>query len=191
MATAEVKIKVLHGAVGSVNESDVQLAAASSAIIVGFNVLAEDRARSLASKRGVDVRYYQIIYELLDDVKRAMEAQLTPETQEKLLGRAQVRAIFRAGKTGNVAGCYVTNGIIKRSAFVRVLRKDRPVHDRARIESLRRFKDDVKEVRDGFECGIQVRGFNAFEEGDVIEAYELLEVARTLEDVAAAEAEQE
>jgi len=185
LSNAEVKIKVLAGAVGGVNESDIQLAIASQAFIVAFNVMAEDRARALAHERGIEIGYYQIIYELIDDVKVAMEEQLAPEEHEAILGHAQVRAIFRASKVGNIAGCYVTDGIIRRNARARLLRAGKVIRDRTFIESLKRMKDDAKEVRDGFECGIRLRGCDDVQEQDVIEVYEVQEIKRTLEDVAA------
>ena len=189
LATQEVKIKVLHGAVGSVNESDVQLASASQAIILGFSVMAEDRARALAHERGVVIDFFQIIYELIDEVKLAMEARLAPEQREMLLGHAEVRAIFQSSKLGNIAGCYVTDGIIRRNARARVLRGGKIVHQRGRIDSLRRFKDDVKEVRDGFECGLKVTGFDELAQGDVVEVFEIQEFKRTLADAAAPDSE--
>jgi translation initiation factor IF-2 len=184
LGNAEVKIKILHAAVGSVNESDVQLASASQAFIVGFNVVAEDRARALANERGVEIGYYQIIYELIDDVKSAMEDQLAPEERESVLGHAQVRAVFRASKIGNIAGCYVTDGIVRRNARARLLRNGKVIHDRTFVESLKRIKDDAKEVREGFECGIRLRGCDDVQEEDVVEVYEVLEVKRKLEDAA-------
>jgi translation initiation factor IF-2 len=184
LGNLEVKIKVLHAAVGSVNESDVQLASASRAFIVGFNVVAEDRARALAHERGVEIGYYQIIYELIDDVKEAMEAELAPEERQMILGHAQVRAIFKASKIGNIAGCYVTDGIIRRNARARLIRGGKVIHERVRIDSLKRIKDDAKEVREGFECGIRLRGTDDVQEGDVIEVFEITEVKRSLEDAA-------
>jgi len=189
LGNAEVKIKILAGAVGSVNESDVQLGIASQAFIVAFNVVAEDRARALAHERRIEIGYYQIIYELIDDVKLAMEAQLAPEEREKVLGHAQVRAIFRASKVGNIAGCYVTDGLIRRNARARLLRNGKVIHDRTFVESLKRMKDDAKEVRDGFECGIRLRGCDDVQEQDVVEVYEVQEIKRSLDDVAAADPE--
>jgi translation initiation factor IF-2 len=157
---------------------------------VGFNVIAEDRARALAHERGVEIGYYQIIYELIDDVKEAMEARLAPEERQVLLGHAEVRAIFRASKIGNIAGCYVTDGIIRRNARARLLRDGKVIHERGKIDSLKRIKDDVREVREGFECGIRLRGTDDIQEQDVIEVYEIQEVKRTLED-AATEADDE
>ncbi len=183
LATAEVKIKVLHAAVGGVNESDVQLASASAAIILGFDVIAEDRARALAHERGVDIRFYQIIYELVDDVKRAMEKQLAPEERENVLGHAEIRQVFRTSG-GTIAGCFVTDGILRRAARARLVRNGKVIYDRGSLESLRRFKDDVKEVRQGFECGLRVGGYDDVKEGDVVEVFEVIEIARKLEDSA-------
>ncbi|MCU0724453.1 MAG: translation initiation factor IF-2 [Planctomycetes bacterium] len=184
LATSEVEIKVLHGAVGSVNESDVQLASASQAIILGFSVIAEERARALAHERGVDIRFYQIIYELIDDVKLAMEKQLAPAERESVLGHAEVRQIFRTTRLGSIAGSFVTDGVIRRNARARLVRNGKVIYDRGVLESLRRFKDDVKEVREGFECGLKLSGYEDLKEGDVVEVYEVLEFARKLEDSA-------
>jgi translation initiation factor IF-2 len=184
LATTEVQIKILHCAVGSVNESDVQLASASQAIILGFSVIAEDRARALAHERGVDIRFYQIIYELIDDVKLAMEKQLAPAEKENVLGHAEVRQLFRTSRTGSIAGSFVTGGILRRNARARLVRNGKIIYDRGVIESLRRFKDDVKEVREGFECGLKISGYEDLKEGDIVEVYEVLEVARKLEDSA-------
>jgi translation initiation factor IF-2 len=181
----EVKIKILHSAVGSVNESDIHLASASQAIVFAFGVIAEERARSLAHERGVQIGYYEIIYELIDDVKIAMEARLAPEERQVLLGHAVVRAIFQSSRLGPIAGCQVQDGIIRRNARARVKRRDKIIHDNSYIESLKRFKDDAKEVREGFECGIRVRGYDDLQEDDVVEAYEIQEFKRTLEDAAA------
>jgi translation initiation factor IF-2 len=187
LATSEVKIKILHGAVGSVNESDVQLASASQAIVLGFNVIAEDRARALAHEKGVVIQFYQIIYELIDSVKKAMEEQLAPEQRETTLGHAEIRAVFRSSRMGNIAGSFVTDGLMRRNSRARLVRDGRVVYDRGVLESVRRFKDDVKEVREGFECGLKISGYEDVKEGDVIESYEVKEIARTLEDSAAAE----
>jgi translation initiation factor IF-2 len=188
LENAEVKIKILHSAVGSVNESDVQLASASAsqAIIFAFNVIAEERARALAHERGVKIGYYQIIYELIDEVKHAMEARLAPEEREVMLGHAIVRDVFRSSRLGPIAGCQVQDGIIRRNARARVRRGEKVIHDSSFIESLKRFKDDAKEVREGFECGIRVRGYDDPQQDDIVEAYEIQEFKRTLDDVAAA-----
>jgi translation initiation factor IF-2 len=176
----KVKVRVLHAAVGGVNESDVQLAIASQAIIVGFGVRGEPRALADAEQLGVQVRFYRVIYELLDDVKNAMVGLLEPIKEESSLGRVEVRDTFTIPKIGTIAGCYVTGGTIRRNANARLLRDSRVIHE-GKMSSLRRFKDDVKEVQAGFECGIGLEGFNDVKIGDVIEVYELKEVAPTLE----------
>jgi translation initiation factor IF-2 len=176
----KVKVRVLHAAVGGVNESDVQLAIASRAIIVGFGVRAEPRAMADAEQLGVQVRFYRVIYELLDDVKNAMVGLLEPLKEESSLGRVEVRDTFTIPKVGTIAGCYVTGGMIRRNAQARLLRDSRVIHE-GKMSSLRRFKDDVKEVQAGFECGIGLEGFNDVKIGDVIEVYELKEIAPTLD----------
>lgn len=176
----KVKVRVLHAAVGGINESDVQLAIASRAIIVGFGVRGEPRAMADAEQLGVQVRFYRVIYELLDDVKNAMVGLLEPIKEESSLGRVEVRETFTIPKIGTIAGCYVTGGTVRRNANARLLRDSRVIHE-GKMSSLRRFKDDVKEVQAGFECGIGLEGFNDVKIGDVIEVYEIKEVAATLE----------
>jgi translation initiation factor IF-2 len=175
----KVKVRVLHSAVGGVNESDVQLAIASRAIIVGFGVRGEPRAMADAEQLGVQVRFYRVIYELLDDVKNAMVGLLEPIKEESGLGRVEVRETFTIPKVGTIAGCYVTGGMVRRNAFARLLRDSRVIHE-GKMSSLRRFKDDVREVQAGFECGIGLEGFNDVKIGDVIEVFEIKEVAATL-----------
>jgi translation initiation factor IF-2 len=179
LSTAEVKVNVIHSGVGGITESDVNLAAASQAVIIGFNVRAEAPARRLIDHSGVDVRYHSVIYDAVDEVKAAMSGMLAPEIRERILGHAQVRDTFRVPKVGMIAGCMVTDGILRRNAKVRVLRQDVVIHA-GEMDSLRRFKEDVKEVREGFECGVGVRNFNDLKNGDVIEAFETTEVARTV-----------
>jgi translation initiation factor IF-2 len=176
----KVKVRVLHSAVGGINESDVQLAIASRSIIVGFGVRGEPRAMTSAEQAGVQVRFYRIIYELLDDVKNAMVGLLEPIKEESGLGRVEVRETFTIPKIGTIAGCYVTGGTIRRNALARLLRDNRVIHE-GKMSSLRRFKDDVREVQAGFECGIGLEGFNDVKIGDVIEVYEMKEIAPTLE----------
>jgi translation initiation factor IF-2 len=176
----KVKVRVLHSAVGGINESDVQLAIASRAIIVGFNVRGEPRALADAENLGIQVRFYRVIYELLDDVKNAMVGLLAPIREESSLGRAEVRDTFNIPKIGVIAGCYITNGIVRRNANARLLRDNRVIHE-GKMSSLRRFKDDAREVQAGFECGIGLEGFNDVKIGDVIEVYEFKEIAPTLE----------
>jgi translation initiation factor IF-2 len=176
----KVKVRVLHSAVGGVNESDIQLAVASKAIVIGFGVRAEPRAATDAERLGIEIRFYRIIYELLDDVKSAMVGLLDPIRQEVNLGRVEVRDTFTIPKAGTVAGCYVTGGTVKRSAHVRLLRDSRVIHE-GKMSSLRRFKDDVREVQAGFECGIGIENFNDVKIGDVIDVYEFKEIAATLD----------
>ncbi len=174
LSTDKVKVNVLHTSVGGVTESDVQLAQASEAIIVGFHVRPDAKARRLAEANGVDIRIYQIIYEALDDVKAAMAGLLPPTLKEVVLGQAEVRKTFTIPKAGTVAGCYVTDGLIRRGARCRLVRDGVQVFD-GKFGSLKRFKDDVREVQTGFECGIGIEGFNDVKVGDVIEAYEIQE----------------
>lgn len=176
----KVKVRVLHSAVGGINESDVQLAVASKAIIVGFGVRGEPRAMADAEQYGIQVRFYRVIYELLDDVKNAMVGLLAPIKEESSLGRVEVRDTFTIPKIGTIAGCYVTGGTIRRNAFARLLRDNRVIHE-GKMSSLRRFKDDVREVQAGFECGIGLENFNDVKIGDVIDVYEIKEIAPTLE----------
>ncbi|RPI28577.1 MAG: translation initiation factor IF-2, partial [Actinomycetota bacterium] len=173
----EVKVRILHSGVGGINESDIMLAAASEAIIIGFSVRPSQAAQTLAEQEGVDVRTYQVIYKVTEDVTAALMGMLKPEYQEVVLGQAEVRATFKASKVGTIAGCMVTHGIMQRGAKARVLRDDVVVHD-TRIGSLKRFQEDAREVQEGFECGILLDGFNDVKEGDVFEAYETREVAR-------------
>ena len=179
LSTDEVKVVLVHSAVGSISESDVNLAIASKAVIIGFNVRADAQARKLAESAGVDIRYYNVIYEAVDVVKAALGGLLSPEKKENALGLAEIRQVFRITKVGAVAGCFVLEGMLKRSARVRVLRDNVVVHD-GELDSLKRFKDDVKEVKGGFECGLSLKNFNDIMEGDQLECYEVVEVARTL-----------
>ncbi len=174
-----VSLKVIHSAVGGINEGDVMLASASNAIVLGFNVRPETKAKTLAEKEGVDIRLYNVIYNLVDDIKNAMEGLLEPVISEETLGRAEVREVFRVSKIGNVAGSYVTDGKIARGAKVRLLR-DNVVIFEGDLASLKRFKEDAKEVATGYECGISIAGYNDIKAGDVIEAYTLKEVAAKL-----------
>jgi translation initiation factor IF-2 len=176
----KVKVRVLHSAVGGINESDVQLAVASRAIIVGFNVRGEPRALADAENLGIQIRFYRVIYELLDDVKNAMVGLLEPIREEASLGRAEVRDTFTIPKIGTIAGCYITNGLVRRNANARLLRDNRVIHE-GKMSSLRRFKDDAREVQAGFECGIGLESFNDVKVGDVIEVYEFKEIAPTLD----------
>jgi translation initiation factor IF-2 len=179
MPQDEVRVNVIRSAAGAITESDVNLALTSSAIVIGFNVRPDAQARELAEKEGVDVRLYRVIYDAIDDIRSALAGMLKPEEQETQLGRAEVRALFRVPRIGVVAGCYVLEGTIVRNARARVVRDGVVVYE-SRIGSLRRFKDDVREVAEGFECGIGIENFNDVHEGDVIEAFEVREVAREL-----------
>lgn len=179
LSTDEVKIRIIGSGVGGITETDATLAAASSAIVIGFNVRAEANARKIIEDENLDLRYYSIIYELLDEVKAAMTGMLAPEFKQQIIGLAQVRDVFRSPKFGAVAGCMVTEGIVKRNAPIRVLRDNVVIYE-GELESLRRFKDDVSEVRNGFECGIGVKNYNDVREGDQIEVFEVVQVERTL-----------
>jgi translation initiation factor IF-2 len=178
LSSEEVRVKVIHGGVGAINESDIMLASASDAIVFGFNVRPDPIAKRVAERENVDLRMYRIIYNIIDDVKKAMAGMLEPEYEEVVLGRAEVRATFKVPKVGTVAGCYVNDGKVTRNAEVRVLR-DNIVIFEGKIESLKRFKDDVKEVASGFECGIGIERFNDIKEGDVIEAFINQEIKQT------------
>jgi translation initiation factor IF-2 len=179
LSTEEVKVNVVHAAVGAITESDVNLALASKAVIVGFNTRADAAARKTAEASGVDVRYYDIIYEAVDEVKAALSGMLAPEKKEAVLGMVEVRQVFKISKVGAVAGCYVLEGLVRRSASVRVLRDNVVIHT-GEIDSLKRFKDDVREVKSSFECGMSLKNFNDLKVGDQFEIYEVQEVARTL-----------
>jgi len=179
LGNEDVKVKVVGGGVGGITESDVNLAATSKAIIIAFNVRADATARRLMQEQGVDVRYYSIIYEAIDEVKKALTGMLSPETKEQIVGLAEVREVFRSSKFGTVAGCLVVDGYVKRNNPIRVLR-DNVVIFEGELESLKRFKDDAAEVRAGTECGIGVKGYNDVKVGDQIECFERIEVARTL-----------
>ena len=179
LSTDEVKVNVIHAGVGAISESDVNLASASKAVIVGFNTRADISARKAAESLGVDIRYYNIIYTAVDEVKAAMSGMLAPEQREQVIGMAEVRQVFRISKIGAVAGCMVLDGVVKRNGQVRVLRDNVVIHT-GWLDSLKRFKDDVKEVKSGFDCGLSLRGYNDLNEGDQLEIFEVQEVARTL-----------
>jgi len=179
LSTEEVSVKMIHRSVGMITESDVSLAAASSAIIIAFNVKSSPEAKVLAKSIGVDIRNYSIIYEAITDVKLALEGLLKPEEIEKALGFADVRDKFKIPKLGIIAGCYIKEGKVVRNALLRVVRNSETIHT-GKLTSLKRFKDDVSEVAESYECGIGVEGFKDFMEGDVIEVYEIKEVKRSL-----------
>jgi translation initiation factor IF-2 len=175
----EVKVRILHAAVGGINESDITLARASGGMIIGFNVRANPQAREMARRDHVDIRYYSIIYNVVDDIKAAMSGMLAPTLREKFLGNAEIREIFNITKTGKVAGCMVTEGMVKRGGKVRLLRDNVVIHE-GTLKTLRRFKDEVREVKEGFECGMAFENYDNIEKGDVIECFEMEEIAREL-----------
>mgnify|MGYP006280841149 FL=1 len=179
LSTEEVRVNVVHSAVGGITESDVNLALASKAVIIGFNTRADNAARKLAEASGVDIRYYNIIYEAVDEVRAALSGMLAPEKKENVVGMVSIRQIYRISKVGTIAGCMVTDGLVRRASRVRLIRDSVVIHD-GELDSLKRFKDDVREVKSGFECGLSLRNFNDLQEGDQLEAYEVEEVARTL-----------
>jgi translation initiation factor IF-2 len=179
LSTAEVKVQIVHGAVGGISESDINLAIASKAVIVGFNVRADANARKLAEGNGVDIRYYNIIYDAVDEIKAAMTGMLAPEQKEEVIGTAEIRTVFVASKIGTVAGSMVTAGRVTRNARFRLLR-DNVVIYTGEVDSLKRLKDDVREVAEGFECGIKLKNVTDIKEGDQLEFFEVKEVARTL-----------
>ena len=179
LSNDEVKVEVLHSGVGGITESDVNLAIASQAVIIGFNTRADASARKLAESEGVDLRYYNIIYDAIDDVKAAMSGMLAPEQKEQILGTAEIRQVISVSKVGNIAGCMVTDGLIKRNCMVRIIRNNVVIHT-GELDSLKRFKDDVKEVKQGYECGMMFKNFNDIIENDQVEAFEVVQVARSL-----------
>jgi translation initiation factor IF-2 len=179
MSTGDVKLKVLHGSVGGITESDILLAAASNAIVIGFNVRPESKGAALAAKEGVDVRLYTIIYEVVADVRAAMEGLLEPTFREQVFGRVEIRQIFNIAGIGTIAGCSVTEGKIARGNLVRLLRDQVVVHE-GKLASLKRFKDDVREVASGYECGLSLEGYQDLKQGDVVEAFERIPVIRRI-----------
>jgi translation initiation factor IF-2 len=183
LSTEQVRLQAIHGGVGAINESDVMLAAASNAIVIGFNVRPVAKAQNMAEKEQIDVRLYTVIYQAIDDVKKAMEGLLAPRYNELLTGQAQVQAVFNLPKGGKVAGCRVTDGKIQRNSVVRLVR-DKQELFKGNLASLRRVKDDVKEVLNGYECGIRLENYNDVKEGDIIEAYTLEKISMTLEEAA-------
>ncbi|MEZ5160796.1 MAG: translation initiation factor IF-2 [Marmoricola sp.] len=175
----EVSLRVIDRGVGAITETNVDLAAASDAIIIGFNVRPAGKAAEMADREGVEIRHYTIIYQAIEDIEAALKGMLKPEYEEHSLGQAEIRAIFRSSRIGNIAGCMVTNGVIRRNAKVRLIRDGAVVVDNSDLASLRREKDDASEVREGFECGMVIKGYNDIKEGDVIEAFEMREIARS------------
>ncbi|MCP1661129.1 translation initiation factor IF-2 [Neisseria perflava] len=179
LSTDEVKVSVLHSGVGGITESDVNLAIASGAVIIGFNVRADAQARKLSESENVEIRYYNIIYDAIDDVKAAMSGMLKPEEKEQITGTVEIRQVISVSKVGNIAGCMVTDGVVKRDSHIRLIRNNVVIHT-GELASLKRYKDDVKEVKMGFECGLMIKNFNEIMEGDQLECFDIVEVARTL-----------
>ena len=179
MANDEVVVRVLHSGVGGINESDVALAGASKGVIIGFNVRANRQARDLAHRDGIEIRYYSIIYDMVDDMKARLSGMLAPTLRERFLGNAEIREVFNITKVGKVAGCMVTEGEVRRGAKVRLLRDDVVIHE-GKLSTLKRFKDEVREVKEGYECGMAFENYSDIKEGDIIECFEIEEVARTL-----------
>ena len=179
LSTGEVKVIVVHAGVGGISESDINLAAASKAVVIGFNTRADVGARKAAESLGVDIRYYNIIYAAVDEVKAALSGMLAPEKKEVILGLVEIRQVFRISRIGAVAGCMVLSGVVKRNASVRLLRNNTVIHT-GELDSLKRFKDDVREVKEGFECGLSLKNFNDINEGDQLEVFEIQEIARSL-----------
>ena len=177
LSNEEVVVKVIHGGVGAINESDVILASASNAIIIGFNVRPDPIAKVTADNEGVDIRLYKVIYNAIEDVEAAMKGMLDPVFEEKVIGHAEIRQIFKASGVGNIAGSYVLDGVMERGCKVRISREGEQIFE-GDLASLKRFKDDVKEVKAGFECGLVFDGFNDIQELDQVEAYKMVEVPR-------------
>jgi translation initiation factor IF-2 len=181
----EVQLNLLYATLGAVTQSDVDAAIASNAVIIGFHVLSESAARKSAERAGVQIRHYNVIYEVVDDLKAALENMLAPEQKEKITGHAEIRQLFASSKFGNVAGCFVVDGFVRRADYIRIYREGRLIYGTSdkpvQVDSLRRIKDDVREVREGFECGIRISAYQDIKEGDVIEFYEIKEHKRTLE----------
>ena len=180
LSTDEVKVQLVYSAVGGISESDVNLAIASKAVLIGFNTRADAQARKLAENNGVEIRYYNIIYDAVDELRAAMSGMLTPDKKEEVIGNAEIRQVFKVSKIGSIAGCMVTAGIVRRTARLRLLRENVVIFT-GELDSLKRFKDDAKEVKEGFECGLNVKGYNDIQVGDILEFFEIREVARTLE----------
>jgi translation initiation factor IF-2 len=180
LSTDEVKVQLVYSAVGGISESDVNLAIASKAVLIGFNTRADAQARKLAENNGVEIRYYNIIYDAVDELRAAMSGMLTPDKKEEVIGTAEIRQVFKVSKIGSIAGCMVTAGVVRRSARLRLLRENVVIFT-GELDSLKRFKDDAKEVKEGFECGLNVKGYNDIQVGDILEFFEIREVARTLE----------
>ena len=179
LSTPEVRVQIVHAAVGGITETDINLAVASKAVVIGFNSRADALARKLAESNGVDIRYYNIIYDAVDEVKAAMSGMLTPDKKEEVTGMVEIRQVFTVSKIGSIAGCLVIDGVVRRTSKARLLR-DNVVIWTGELDSLKRFKDDAKEVRAGLECGLSLKNYKDIKEGDQLEIFEVTEVARTL-----------
>jgi translation initiation factor IF-2 len=179
LSTDEVKVQLVYAAVGGISESDVNLAIASKAVVIGFNTRADAGARKLAESNDVEIRYYNIIYDAVDELKAAMSGMLTPDKKEEVIGTAEIRQVLRVSKIGAIAGCMVTSGLVRRTAKLRLLRNNVVIFT-GELDSLKRFKDDAKEVKENFECGLTIKNYNDIVEGDVLEFFEIKEVARSL-----------
>ncbi len=177
----EVKVRVIHSAIGGITESDILLADASNAVIIGFNVIANSKGRALAENKGVEIRNYQVIYHIVEDMKKAAEGMLAPEIRQEVLGHAEVREVFKVSKVGTIAGCYVTDGTVERDALIRVTRDGVVIENDRKLEQLKRFKDDAKDVRSGMECGMKIIGYDDIKQGDVLECYKNIEIKRTID----------
>ncbi|MNY04260.1 Translation initiation factor IF-2 [compost metagenome] len=179
LSTEEIQVNIVHKGVGAITEADVNLASASDAIVIGFQVRPSVSARKLAEQEQIDIRLYSVIYKAIDELKAAMEGMLSPDIEEKVIGTAEIRETFEITKVGTIAGCYVMDGIIKRTSKIRVIRDGIVIHTGV-LGSLKRFKDDVREVKNNYECGLNIDKFNDIKIGDLVEAYEEVEVARKL-----------
>jgi translation initiation factor IF-2 len=179
LSTEEIQVNIIHKGVGAITESDVLLASASDAIVIGFNVRPQGNARSVADKEEVDIRHYSIIYDAINDLKDAMEGMLSPDMKEEITGNVEIREVYKISKIGNIAGCMVMSGKIMRNSMIRIIREGIVVHS-GNLEALKRFKDDVREVAKGYDCGIQIKGYNDIKQGDVIEAYHEIAVKKKL-----------
>ena len=180
LSTTAARVNVLHAALGGISSGDVMLAEASNAVIIGFNVVADSAARQIAEREGVDIRLYRIIYDMIEDIRKALEEGLAPEIREETIGRCEVRQVFKVSRVGTVAGGHVMDGVINRSAKLRIIRNNVVLEDNRQLESLKRFKDDVREVRAGMECGLKIAAYDDIKEGDILEFYTKVEVARKL-----------
>jgi translation initiation factor IF-2 len=179
LSTDEIRIRLVHAAVGPITESDVNLAIASRAVVIGFNVRADSATKRLAETNDIDIRYYTVIYDAVKEVKDALQGMLAPEIKEEVTGLVEIRQIFKVSKLGNIAGCMVLEGIVKKGSSIRLLRENVVIWT-GELESLKRFKDDTKEVKEGYECGLTLKGFNDIKEGDQLEVFEVKEIARSL-----------